>query len=379
MSLHHLKCTFKNYSWGSLSGIQGILGIPSDGKPLAEVWMGSHPGGMSLLKDIEGKEMTLGDFISSDPERILGSRAAVKYGRTLPFLFKLLCIEKPCSVQAHPDTASAAEGFARENEAGIPLESPERTFKDPGCKKEMVLALTPFYLLNGFRPAAEIRKNFPGFVPDGAEGEDFYRAFMEKFLSVPVAGLTADTSVLDSVGKYIYDKLVHIFPEDRFIYAPFFLNTVRLEPGEAIAVGEGQLHSYVEGMCFELMTSSDNTLRGGLTEKFVNIPELLKVLRFREEKSSLIGPSVSDTERIFCPGFGEFSLSEIKPGEKGYVSPDEHGLEIMFVYSGSGTIDNGTEKLSIKRGDAVAVSSDTGKYRLEGTSDLAVYKGAVPL
>lgn len=377
MSLNHLKCAFKNYNWGSPSGIHEIMGLVPDGKPLAEVWMGSHPAGMCYIDTDDGTVLSLEDYVAKDPGKNLGSRSVSLYGNRLPYLFKLLCIEKPCSVQAHPDRATAEKGFERENLAGIPADSPSRIFKDPGCKNEMVLALTPFYLMNGFKPVADIKRNFPGFINEtGSEG-DFYSAFLRKFINSDFNDIKADISLLDTDERYIFDRLQACFPGDPFVYAPFFLNSVRLEPGEALAVGEGQLHSYVEGMCFELMTSSDNTLRGGLTDKYINKEELYNVIRFREEKSTIITPAVSGCERKFIPGFGEFALSEIIPGENEYVSEAVHGMEIIFVSSGRGTLCSGDETAELNRGDALVIPADAGKYIIRGTGDLAVYKGAV--
>lgn len=377
MSLNHLKCAFKNYNWGSASKIHGIMGIEPDGKPLAEVWMGSHPGGMCYLDTDDGTVVSLEDYVARNPEKSLGSRTLSGYGNRLPYLFKLLCIEKPCSVQAHPDRATAEKGFERENLAGIPADSPGRIFKDPGCKNEMVLALTPFYLMNGFKPADEIKRNFPGFIDECGSESGFYSAFLKKFINSGFGDIKADLSLLDPVERYIFDRLQDYFPGDPFVYAPFFLNSVRLEPGEALAVGEGQLHSYVEGMCFELMTSSDNTLRGGLTDKYINKEELYNVIRFREEKSSIITPVVSGCERRFIPGFGEFALSEIKPGTGEFVSEADHGMEIIFVYSGRGVLCAGDETAELNRGEALVIPADAGRYTIRGTGDLAVYKGAV--
>ena len=139
----------KYYAWGSETKIQALTGLKTNGKPLAEIWMGSHPNGMSFL-DIEGKSIPVSDFIAENPEKALGKECMEKFG-FLPFLFKVLAAEKPLSIQAHPDSETAQFGYEREERNQIPMDHFTRVYKDPNHKREMIYAISTFYALKGFR------------------------------------------------------------------------------------------------------------------------------------------------------------------------------------------------------------------------------------
>ncbi len=383
----------KHYAWGSMIQIQALTGIPADGKPLAEIWMGNHPNGMSFI-DAEGKSIPVSQFIADNPEKALGKRCLEQFG-SMPFLFKMLAAEKPLSIQAHPDLETAQAGFEREERNHIPMDHFTRVYKDPNHKREMIYAVSTFYALKGFRKIEEIKSNFKKFFPFSGNAfvdfrysgeEDFYKKFFTRLLSMDqtlrkamLRELETTASGMGDVEQFIFRKLLYDFPEDRCVFSPLFLNCIKLNPGECMSIDEGQLHSYVDGLCFEVMSSSDNTIRGGLTEKFIDVLELFTIMKFVHGSKVCVEPVEKGLEKIYSPGWNEFCFSSIVTGGEPYTGPREHSLEILFVYSGTGNITNSSFSLELKPGTAVLVPSESGEYTVSGTPDLILYKAAMPL
>ncbi|MBO7517119.1 MAG: hypothetical protein J6T61_05190, partial [Spirochaetia bacterium] len=191
--------------------------------------------------------------------------------------------------------------------------------------------------------------------------------------------LEATASGMGEVEQFIFRKLLYDFPGDRCVFAPLFLNCIKLNPGECMSIDEGQLHSYVDGLCFEVMSSSDNTIRGGLTEKFIDVLELFTIMKFVHGSKVCVDPVGNGLEKIYSPGWDEFCFSSIVTGGKSYTGPKEHSLEIIFIYSGSGKIENSAFSLDIKSGTAVLIPAEAGEYTISGSPDLVLYKAAMPL
>ena len=383
----------KHYAWGSDTKIQSLIGLKPDGKPLAEIWMGNHPNGMSYI-EIEGKAVAVSDFISEEPEKALGKRCMEQFG-SMPFLFKVLAADKPLSIQAHPDSETAESGFEREERNHIPMDHFTRVYKDPNHKREMILAISTFYALKGFKSIEEIKVNFKKYFPFSGNAfvdfrysseEDFYKKFFTRLLSMDqtlhkamLRELETTAKGMGEVEQFIFRRLLYNFPSDRCVFAPLFLNCIKLNPGESMSIDEGQLHSYVDGLCFEVMSSSDNTIRGGLTEKFIDVLELFTIMKFVHGSKVCVEPVDKGLEKVYSPGWNEFCLSCITTGGKTYAGPREHSLEILFVYSGAGNIENSSFSLELKRGMAVLVPASAGGYSISGSPDLVFYKAAMPL
>ena len=390
---YHLIPAQKHYAWGSETKIQALTGLPADGKPLAEIWMGNHPNGMSFV-DMEGKRISVSDYISGNPEEALGKRCLEQFG-SLPFLFKVLAADKPLSIQAHPDSETAEAGFEREERNHIPMDHFTRVYKDPNHKREMICAISTFYALKGFRSVEEIKINFKKFFPFSGNAfvdfrysteEDFYKKFFTRLLSMDqtlrkamLRELETTASDMGEVEQFIFRKLLYDFPGDRCVFAPLFLNCIKLNPGESMSIDEGQLHSYVDGLCFEVMSSSDNTIRGGLTEKFIDVLELFTIMKFVHGSKVCVEPVEKGLEKIYSPGWDEFCFSSIFTKGEPYAGPQEHSLEILFIYSGTGKIANSSFSLDLKGGMAVLVPAAAGAYTVSGSSDLVLYKAAMPL
>ncbi|MFI1471319.1 mannose-6-phosphate isomerase, class I [Streptomyces wuyuanensis] len=319
--MDRLSNTVRPYAWGSTTLIPELLGAAPTGEPQAEMWMGAHPGAPS-----QTGRGSLHDIIGADPVRELGRPALEAFGPRLPFLLKLLAAGAPLSLQVHPDRAQAQEGFAAEEKAGIPLDAPHRNYKDDNHKPELVCALTPFDGLCGFRPPAEAADFIAGLDVDSLKPYvDLLHAHPEEaaLREVLTAVLSADPEEMAHTvaeaaaaaerlgGPYApFAAVAHHFPGDPGVIAAMLLNHVRLQPGEALFLGAGVPHAYLGGLAVEIMANSDNVLRCGLTPKHVDVPELLRVVRFEAGDPGVLRPEASPSgEELYDTPIDEFRLS----------------------------------------------------------------------
>ena len=360
---YKLRNKAKHYDWGSPVDIPRLMGITPDGAPWAELWIGSHSGSPSMAITDEG-EISLADLIAGDPRR---------YG-TLPFLLKLLAAEKPLSIQAHPNLAQAREGFERENRAGLAVDSPARNYKDPNHKPEIICALTPFTGLCGFRDIDEIRKQLAvflepappvlreGFAPltqalSNGNPAAALRNFLAGLFGLSQQAREALTEYILSLKERVCElelmqNLARLYPGDPAVIAPIYLNVFRLEPGQAVFLEAGVLHAYIHGFGVELMANSDNVLRGGLTPKHIDVPELMKVLDFKPFKPAIITPNAGYFS--YPTPCGEFSLSRIYgPTEISLMS--QEGPSICIVTEGELVIATGDRETIVKRGESLFI------------------------
>ncbi|MER5812882.1 mannose-6-phosphate isomerase, class I [Streptomyces sp. NPDC002033] len=350
--MDRLTNTIRPYAWGSTTLIPALLGAEPTGEPQAEMWMGAHPGAPSRL-DRGAGETTLAAVIAEDPEGQLGSAAVAKFGPRLPFLLKLLAAGAPLSLQVHPDLAQAKEGFEDEERRGVPIDAGHRNYKDANHKPELICALTPFDGLCGFRPPLEAAELLEGLGVDSLKPyADLLRAHpVEAALrEVLTAVLTADRAEMTRTvteaaaaaerlgGPYApYATLVHDYPGDPGVIAAMLLNHVRLQPGEAMFLGAGIPHAYLDGLGVELMANSDNVLRCGLTPKHVDVPELLKVVLFEPSAPGVLRPE-ADGEEVYETPIDEFRLSRfvLAPGGAPHVLPDG-APQILLCTAGAPT------------------------------------------
>ncbi|MFG2815309.1 mannose-6-phosphate isomerase, class I [Streptomyces sp. NPDC048410] len=325
--MDRLDNTVRPYAWGSPTAIPELLGTEPTGEPQAEMWMGAHPGAPSHTP-----RGTLVEVIAADPERELGAGAVAKFGPRLPFLLKILAAGAPLSLQVHPDLAQAREGYAEEERRGVPVDAPDRNYKDANHKPELICALTEFDGLCGFRAPAEAADLLDGLgVGSLKPYVDLLRAHPEDaaLREVLTAVLTADAAAMaDTVteataacarlnGPYApYADMAHHYPGDPGVIAAMLLNHVRLQPGEALFLGAGIPHAYLTGLGVEIMANSDNVLRCGLTPKHVDVPELLRVVRFEAGDPGVLRPEASeDGEEVYETPIDEFRLSRyVLPG-----------------------------------------------------------------
>lgn len=330
----------QNYAWGSLDALPSLLGQPPDGQPQAELWLGAHESAPSLAG---GKPLDA--VISAAPERLLGAQVAARFGGRLPFLLKVLAAAQPLSLQAHPSQAQAREGFAKENASAIPLRAPHRNYKDPHHKPELICALTEFHALCGFRKVEDSVRLLRGLGVDTTKLErEGLRAFFTHVMKTRVS-LTKVRRVEGFERECaLAEQLLAAYPGDPGLIGALLLNYVVLQPGEALFLTAGNLHAYVRGTGIELMASSDNVLRGGLTPKHVDVPELLRVLDFTD------GP-VRVWRDDYAAPVDDFRLSRLQVDGEVTLPP---AAQILLVISGSVTLAGET----FKQGESVFVGAD---------------------
>ncbi|MEU4088784.1 mannose-6-phosphate isomerase, class I [Streptomyces aureus] len=319
--MDRLDNTVRPYAWGSTTAIPRLLGLEPTGEPQAEMWMGAHPGAPS--RTARGP---LNEVIAEDPERELGRAAVAKFGPRLPFLLKLLAAGAPLSLQVHPDLEQAREGYEDEERRGVPVDAPHRNYKDANHKPELICALTEFDGLCGFRAPEEAAALLEALGVDSLKPyADLLRAHPEEaaLREVLTAVLSADpedmartvaetTAACERLGGAYapYAGLAHHYPGDPGVIAAMLLNHVRLQPGEALFLGAGIPHAYLDGLGVEIMANSDNVLRCGLTPKHVDVPELLRVVRFEAADPGVLRPEASpDGEEVYATPIDEFRLS----------------------------------------------------------------------
>lgn len=319
--MDRLDNTIRPYAWGSTTAIPRLLGTEPTGEPQAEMWMGAHPGAPSRT----GRG-TLVEVIDADPEKELGPDSVARFGPRLPFLLKLLAAGGPLSLQVHPDLTQAKEGYADEERRGVPVTAPHRNYKDANHKPELVCALTEFDGLCGFRDPLCAAELLDGLGVDTLKPYvDLLHAHPEEaaLREVLTAILTADREEMARTvteaaaacdrlgGAYApYADIAHHYPGDPGVIAAMLLNHVRLQPGEALFLGAGVPHAYLDGLGVEIMANSDNVLRCGLTPKHVDVPELLRVVRFEAGDPGVLRPEAGpDGEEVYETPIDEFRLS----------------------------------------------------------------------
>lgn len=325
--MDRLDNTIRPYAWGSTTALPRLLGTEPTGEPQAEMWMGAHPGAPSRTD-----RGTLVEVIDADPERELGPDSVAKFGPRLPFLLKILAAGAPLSLQVHPDPAQAKEGYADEERRGVPVTAPHRNYKDANHKPELICALTEFDGLCGFRYPLRAADLLDGLGVDSLKPYvDLLHAHPEEaaLREVLTAILSADPEEMARTvteaaaacdrlgGAYApYADIAHHYPGDPGVIAAMLLNHVRLQPGEALFLGAGVPHAYLDGLGVEIMANSDNVLRCGLTPKHVDVPELLRIVRFEAGDPGVLRPEAGpDGEEVYETPIDEFRLSR-------YVLPE---------------------------------------------------------
>jgi mannose-6-phosphate isomerase len=376
--MYLLDNSSRDYDWGSSSDIPDFLGQTPDGGRLAEVWMGTHPLGQSLVTE-QDRPVPL--------SQVAGD---------LPFMFKILAADRPLSLQVHPNAAMARAGFDAEEAAGIPLDDPRRTYKDPSHKPEMAYALTTFDTLVGFRPTAEILRVLHGIDTPLAQSlaDELHAApgfgglvrLVERLLTEPVtaeeiSAVVAACRRLVDVGvdvRRAYITAIEIsehFPDDVGVIISLTLNRLTLQPGEAAFLGAGIIHAHLKGMCLEIMANSDNVLRAGLTTKALNPAGLVQCLEEGMSRLARVTPKpyMLSTE-VFNPDVREFALAvsqcSIAEPDGTLLPPAQR--RIVVCTGGEVELINATgERLKLQRGESVYAGPDDGDIRVVGTGEVA--------
>lgn len=389
------------YTWGSKSFIPELLGNTTPvAIPQAEMWMGSHKKAPSKVINDDSKT-PLDIMIENHPKEILGKEVSDNFSKQLPFLFKVLSASKPLSIQAHPDKKQALAGFNKENSKKIPIDATHRNYRDNNHKPELICALTTMWALKGFREPKEILSllkplhgisdKFGIDILKKQPDEYGIKAFFNNLMNMDInraselikntVDIIQDIKDKNTAYEWI-DKLNQEYPKDIGTLSPLFLNVVKLNPGEALYLPARELHAYLLGSGLEIMANSDNVLRGGLTPKHIDLPELMNVLNFTPGIPEIINIRKSESIETFFPSPAkEFILSVINlPDEHSQYKIDRHqSVEILLCTKGKAMISdisNGEDKI-IQKGASMLVPASVKKYSIEGKA--TIYKASVPL
>ncbi len=387
----------QNYAWGSRTVIGELLGRPTPSAlPEAEMWIGAHPKAPSAITEPPGFG-TLDEAIEADPVGLLGSGTCDHFGNQLPFLLKVLAAAEPLSIQAHPSLEQARQGWDRENAEGIAIDAPRRNYRDPNHKPELVCALAPFVALKGFRPLDEIVRHLEQVGRPELSRElsriarektpAALRALLARLLTLdaderePVLGRAAAQAArraADPVWSWV-GRLLARYPQDAGALAPLYLHLVVLAPGEALFVPAGELHAYLEGTALEIMASSDNVLRGGLTPKHIDVPELLATLAFEPHPPEvLLADEVGPGERVYRTPAREFELAllDVASGRP-FQAAGGREVEILLGLAGETTMAVDGRATALGRGRSVLVPATLPAYTIAG--DGRIVRARVPL
>lgn len=391
--MHTLRGARQTYAWGSPTEIPQLLGVQPDGRPWAEEWFGAHPAGPTRLGDADRAgeaepgpepEVTLAAFLDSDPDRLLGEDVVRRFGPHLPFLLKLIAPVQALSLQVHPSLAQAAEGFELENEQGIALDSPQRSYRDTNHKPEMVMAVTRFEAVAGFRAPRRAAEVLAGLdtplarrIRRGLRVNPTRFGIRQVFSELVSAGTRPSSQEVAELVRELGQRLesgespsprvdrnavtmARSFPGDPGIAAALLLNPVTLQPGEALFVPAGSVHAYLGGLGVEIMASSDNVLRAGLSSKYVNVPAMLACVDYVAAPPVRPAPEyLSRATRAYYAPVDDFELlvTTVVPAD-GRVAVPGRGPRIVLALEGVTTLTTAAGSLDLAAGQAVFVGAD---------------------
>ena len=393
--VYKLKGVVQHYSWGGYSFIPKLLGKSNTNhQPFAEYWLGAHPNYPAEIEN--GQIKTLDQLIRLNPEAVLGTSVSKFPG--LPYLLKVLDVRQMLSIQVHPNIASAKTGFEEENKKGIPVNAPHRNYKDENHKPEMMVALGDFWLLHGFKSEEKIKNVLqskpefkfllPVFEKESYKG--LYRKIMEM-----------DQEEVNKILQPVLEKIIPLYKEnglekdnedfwaaraaltfckdkdyDRGIFSIYLFNLLHLKKGEAVFQPEGMPHAYLEGQNVEVMANSDNVLRAGLTDKHIDVKELMRHIKFEETMPDIINPPKAQ-ERVYYSNAEEFELSQLNLKADEQISIESKTAEIFLLLQGSVNLKSKKGTLELNQGEAVILIAHK-KMQISSGTDSVIYRVTIP-
>lgn len=390
--MQQLHGSVKRFDWGTTDAIPALLGMPADGGPVSEYWLGAHEAGPSLLGD-----QPLGEVVGADP-RLLGVAGLRAFGPKLPYLVKLLSARHPLSIQAHPDRDHAREGFAREVAAGLAPDDPRRIYRDDWPKPELFVALGEVDALVGFRDPLRTAELFAALGVndhlDSVIGPLVHRsgsaALAEVFLDVlsldqsrlhlldeVAAAAVQHASDEGAVGDFARTviQLDERFPADPGILAALLLNRVRLAPCEGVYVPPGTMHIYLRGDGIEIAGNSDNVVRGGLTSKHIDVEELIRVVDFDTSEPQFVAPQTVGPGLVLyptpCPEF-DLWRAGLRPSAQPVNLPGVGAARIAFVTGGHADFNADDRCMPLRQGQAAFFGAHETSVTLTGDADVFI-------
>jgi mannose-6-phosphate isomerase len=390
-----------HYAWGSRTALAWMQGRKPSGDPEAELWMGAHPSAPSGLSWADDEE-PLDSLIVRAPEHVLGAEVSRRFRNRLPFLLKILAFDQPLSVQVHPNAEYAEQAW--QGQQNGPQSQPHH-YCDPYAKPELLYALQPIDAMCGFRNVAEARELFnligsdrltdlvDVLTDDAPEEERLHRAFTT-LVHWPVSdradfvadiGRAARERLATAGGPgngppaahrralTWCSRLARLYPEDPLVAAPLLLDLLRLEPGDTLFVPAGAPHAYLYGLGVEIMASSDNVLRAGLTHKPIAVEELLRVVDgstrpVRHLPQIQLGPF----EVTWLPPVEDFQLTRLRlpHGAPVAVYPFLVGPQILLCTAGAVTVTIGHRDVVLHPGESAFIGAGGGPVSARGPGEL---------
>ena len=407
--IFQIRGAIQNYAWGGKNFIPKLLDLQdTDNQTFAEIWLGAHNRGPAKIQ-LNGKSITLDVWLEKNPEA-LGEKVIKKFGKKLPYLFKVLEVNKMLSIQTHPSKVAAEAGFAKENKAGIPLTAFHRNYKDDNHKPEVMVALSDFYLLHGFKSEKEIEKSLAA-VPEFESLLEYFQRVREREVDNKIFHLYKNLMEMpqkhvDEVLKplsvrlkkdFLKNKLDKKSPDywaalafrnnvlegghfDRGIFSIYILNLLKLKKGEGIYQAAGIPHAYLEGVNMELMANSDNVFRGGLTVKHVDVKELLENVSFEPVTPQILkGKEIARGVKVYCTPAPDFELTRIRLKDfQSYQCTSAATPETLIVLEGEIIVMNSEQETRLRKGDAFFAPCGA-EYTLISDGTSTIFKAAVPV
>lgn len=386
-----LRGKVQHYAWGGYEFIPELLNLPNaDYKPFAEYWLGAHPSASSDVELPDGSSEFLHDLVQQLPLKYIGEKVYERFGE-LPFLLKVLDVKEMLSIQVHPSKEEAIKGYEREEAAGIPINAPNRNYKDKNHKPEVMIALSDFWLLHGFKNEDGLMATLQAvsaFAPlvDIFKSGGYYELYKHVMelpqqqvdeLLLPVVTKALQANADKTSPEYWIKKLYSEMPAgniDRGIFSIYFFNIVHIPAGQGIFQGAGVPHAYLEGQNIELMANSDNVLRGGLTPKHIDVDELLKHTIFEGiTPNVLAGEKLACGEVNFNVPVADFGISALQLNAGERHASTSYSAEIFVVMNGSVEVAHHV----FKRGEAFIILPGTN-YIIVADADARLYKAYVP-
>lgn len=366
----------QHFAWGSRTAIPAILRREPDGRPWAEYWLGTHPGGQAFLDD--GR--ALSTYVQEQPH-VVGEAARAAFGDRLPYLLKILAASSPLSLQAHPSREQAVVGYARESLLGLPPSDPTRSFKDDWPKPEAIVAITPFEGLLGFRDPQETAGLFEalgvadelasviGPLRDRSAAPALQEVFLDvlslderrHLVDLVLAAAVNHLEAPGALGQFARTavELDEHFPGDPGILAALLMNRFRLQPGEAVMLEAGVMHAYLRGVGVEIMANSDNVMRGGLTQKHIDVDGLLQVVHFDPLTPKVLLAEGSDGVYVYPTSFPEFELWLVAPVDDTHLPvPRTDCGRIALATQGEFVLTGDQGELRLASGDSAFIEAD---------------------
>jgi len=396
--VYKLKGKVQHYAWGGFNALPQLLGEDNTAqKPYAEYWLGAHPLHSSKV-NLNGEEKALAELIQKDAPAYLGERVLRRFS-SFPFLLKVLDVRQMLSIQVHPSKAAAEKAFAAENEAGLAPDAPHRNYKDDNHKPELMVALSDFWLLHGFKPQNELKEllssepDFQFLLQTFEEGgyESLYRRVM-----------TMPQEEVNRVLQPVIDRIMPLYKNgelqkahedfwaaravetfckgkdlDRGIFSIYFFNLLHLKEGEGIYQPAGLPHAYLEGQNVEIMANSDNVLRAGLTDKHIDINELMKHVQFTATEPQIIRANQKEKETFYKSAAEEFELSRIALEKGATHNWQSSGPEIALLLQGEMNLVGGEAPLQLRQGEAAFILPGAS-VKAQATAPAVVFRATVP-